>query len=60
MKIDGPRCRRPVPAEDLNVAQNTALCRKCGEVFHLSSLLRLLDDERLPGTGGTAVDAAAL
>src|SRR6185295_16079131 len=34
-----PRCSSPLSADDINVAADTALCRKCGSAFSLSELL---------------------
>ena len=46
MRVDCPRCRRPVSTDNLNVSQDTALCRNCDEVFRLSTVL--------PDSGETA------
>lgn len=32
------RCKRPIPAEDINVAQDVAYCRACNLSYQLSSL----------------------
>ena len=41
MKSDSqcPKCRRPIPLDDVNVATDIALCRKCGERWSFAELL---------------------
>ncbi|MFM1770257.1 MAG: hypothetical protein RJA22_2786 [Verrucomicrobiota bacterium] len=34
-----PKCRRAIPAEDLNVATDVAVCRPCDAIHRLSALL---------------------
>lgn len=36
MKVFCPKCRRPVAGEDISIANDMAMCRKCDEVFALS------------------------
>jgi len=46
MKATCPKCSRPLPVDDVNVGADTALCRKCNEVFALSDLVDESGDER--------------
>ncbi len=41
-----PRCQAEIAAADVNVSQNIAFCRRCGEIHKLSGLT--------PGMGGAA------
>src|SRR5687767_8011351 len=40
-----PKCETEIPLEDINVAQDIALCRKCAESF---SFAELAQDEAIP------------
>jgi uncharacterized membrane protein len=39
MQAACPKCRRPIPTEDLNVSTDIAICRPCDAIHRLSELL---------------------
>jgi hypothetical protein len=39
MQITCPNCRAKVAADDINVSTDVALCRSCGNTFHVSEVL---------------------
>ena len=47
MQAACPKCRRPIPTEDLNVSTDIAICRPCDAIHRLSELL---EAEELAGS----------
>jgi hypothetical protein len=39
MQITCPTCRAKVATDDINVSTDVALCRSCGNTFHISEVL---------------------
>lgn len=39
MKLECPQCRSEIPLDDVNVANDLALCRKCGQNFPYSEVI---------------------
>lgn len=48
MKVECPKCRKPIDPAHLNAATDVAVCPGCGDAFVLSELV--------PGTAGPTVD----
>jgi ribosomal protein S27E len=39
MQITCPTCRAKIATDDINVSTDVALCRSCGNTFHISEIL---------------------